>query len=147
MIRLWKPRVPSAQITTSASEQTPALLIRGTGTVCVEPNTIARAIYLRIGESLFGAEIGWMIFRRETDAVACSMDCPGLLPALLGRFGQFLEAAGLIDVADSATEQAVLRRARAGGVVTLDLPALETILSRSVVTGRGVRIIDLPPIG
>jgi hypothetical protein len=139
--------MPTAQITTSGSAQTPVLLIRGTEDIRIVSGNITRAICLRIGESLFGAETGWIILHRQTDAVACSLDCPGLLPALLGSFGQFLEAARLLDAAESATEQSVLRRARSGGIVKLDPPALEMILAGSIATGRGVRISDLPTFG
>ncbi len=118
----------------------------GAGDICLSCKAINQATFLRIGEALFGAEVGWMIFQRDADAIACSIECPGLLAILRGPFGGWLEASHRIDIAEAAIEAKPLRRARAKGVAQFDLPTLGCILKASTTTGRGVKIDDLPMI-
>jgi hypothetical protein len=148
MIRLWGAGKSTAQVLASGPADAPVLRISGLddGDLCLSSDQVRRAVFLRIGEALFGAEVGWVIFQRDNDAVACSVDCPGVMSALRGPFGAFLEASHRLDTADAASERKLLRRARASGVAQLDLSTLGTILSASVTTGRGVRIDDLPMI-
>jgi hypothetical protein len=153
MIGLWRPRntrtrTARAHVLTEGPANAPVLRIVGltADDLDLPGDQISRAVFLRIGEALSGAEIGWVIFQCANDAVACSVDCPGMMAALRSHFGALLEASGRLDSADSATEAKPFRRARESGVTQLDLPTLNAVLAASTITGRGVRIADLPPI-
>jgi hypothetical protein len=148
MMSLGRPRPQPVFELASGPEDAPILRISGLGAVdiCLSCKQIRQATFLRIGEALFGAEVGWMIFQRDADAVACSVDSSGVISALRGPFGAWLEASRRINTAEAAIEAKPLRRARAVGVVQLDLPTLGSILSASTTTGRGVKIDDLPTI-
>jgi hypothetical protein len=148
MMSLWKLPSETMRATTFGPVGAPVLCIghNGHNEITLPADAVSRVLVLRIGEALAGPETGWVVFQRAHDAVACSMELPGLMAALYSPFGAQLETARMIDMADAAAEPRVLRQARSSGVTILDLPMVATIAAASVITGRGVRIADLPTI-
>jgi hypothetical protein len=146
MLGIGKRRPALARVEVSGMVDAPTVRIAGNDTkIILRLDELRRVLFLRIGEALWGAEVAWVVFVREVDAIACQLDCPGLLPMLFGPFGCSLEAAHLLDTADAAATPEPLRRAKAG-VAQLDSAALATVLAGSVSTGCGVMVNSLPTI-